>query len=350
MPRARAARRVRMSAGRLSRRRLLLASGAVAAGLAAEGCSAVRGGRAIGPGSPAVAAAEARRRPARAQIREVTLTAAPTTLDLAGRPAATWGYDDAVPGRLVRLRAGGVLRAQLANRLPEPTTIHWHGVALRNDMDGVPGVTQAAVAPGGRFTYEFTVPDPGTYFFHSHAGLQLDRGLYAPLVVDDPAEPGRYDREALVVLDDWTDGIGRPPEAVFAGLARQSGGMAGMGMMGQDGMGEELHASRPLGGPGGQVAYPAYLVNGRPAADPATVRARSGERLRLRVVNAWRPSSPRRLQRRARLVRGPGARRAWGILFLPGVFLDGVPFAYGRLSERRLRRELQRRSPTAGPP
>jgi multicopper oxidase len=286
MSRARAARRVAVSAGQLSRRRFLLASGAVAAGLAAEGCSAVRGGVAIGPGSRAVAAAEARRRSAGAQVREVTLTAAPTTLDLAGRPAATWGYDGVVPGRVVRLRAGGVLRAHLVNRLPEPTTIHWHGVALRNDMDGVPGVTQAAVPPGGRFTYQFTVPDPGTYFFHSHAGLQLDRGLYAALVVDDPAEPGRYDREALVVLDDWTDGVGASPEAVFADLARRSGGMGGMGMMGQGGMGGEQPASRPLGGPGGQVAYPAYLVNGRPAADPATIRARPRERLRLRVVNA----------------------------------------------------------------
>src|SRR6266496_4416829 len=102
-----------------------------------------------------------RRRPG-APVREVALTAAPVTVDLAGRAVITWAYNNAVPGPLVRLRAGEVLRARLGNRLPEPTTIHWHGVALRNDMDGAPDMTQPPVRPGGRFTYEFTVPDPGT--------------------------------------------------------------------------------------------------------------------------------------------------------------------------------------------
>jgi FtsP/CotA-like multicopper oxidase with cupredoxin domain len=108
------------------------------------------------------------------------------------------------------VRVGEVLRVRLDNRLPEPTSIHWHGVVVRNDMDGVPGVTQPPVAANSRFVYEFTVPYAGTYFFHPHVGLQLDRGLYAALVVDDPAEPGGYDQEAVVVLDDWTLGVGPP--------------------------------------------------------------------------------------------------------------------------------------------
>ncbi|HJU02045.1 MAG TPA: multicopper oxidase domain-containing protein, partial [Actinomycetes bacterium] len=88
--------------------------------------------------------------------------AAPATIDLGGRAAATWAYDGILPGPLLRLRAGDVLRARLENRLPAPTSIHWHGIALRNDMDGVPGVTQQPVQPDTSFTYEFTVPDPGT--------------------------------------------------------------------------------------------------------------------------------------------------------------------------------------------
>ena len=84
-------------------------------------------------------------------------------------------------------------------------------MAIRNDMDGVPGFTQTPIAPGARFVYEFTVPNPGTYFFHPHSGVQLDRGLYGVLIVEDLAEPGRYDREAVIVLDDWTDGVGSLP-------------------------------------------------------------------------------------------------------------------------------------------
>jgi len=81
----------------------------------------------------------------------------------------------------------------LDNQLPADTTIHWHGIRLCNGADGVPGMTQDPVKPGTLFTYQFAVPDPGTYFFHPHVGVQLDRGLYAPLVVDDPREPGGYD-------------------------------------------------------------------------------------------------------------------------------------------------------------
>jgi multicopper oxidase len=200
----------------LSRRQVLAAAAVAAAGMAVGGCDRRPGRGRVGPSSAAVQATEARRRRAGAPVRQVALTAAPVTLELAGRPVTTWAYNGSVPGPLVRVRAGEVLRARLDNRLPEATTIHWHGVALRNDMDGVPEVTQPPVQPGGHFTYEFTVPAPGTYFFHPHVGLQLDRGLYAALVVEDPEEPGRYDREVVVVLDDWTDGLGPSPAAIMA--------------------------------------------------------------------------------------------------------------------------------------
>ena len=264
-----------------SRRRFLAAAATATLGVAGGGCGSASQSRPVGPAAREVAAAEARRRRPGAPVREVTLTAAPATIDLAGRAVTAWAYNHTVPGPLLRVRVGEVLRAQLENRLPEPTSIHWHGIVVRNDMDGVPGVTQPPVAADGRFVYEFTVPDAGTYFFHPHVGLQLDRGLYAVLVVDDPAEPGGYDQEAVVVLDDWTLGVGPTPEQLQERLMAQ-GGMMGsdMGMMGQGG------GSSALGGTGGQIAYPRYLLNGRPPADPPTIRARPGQRLRLRVINA----------------------------------------------------------------
>jgi FtsP/CotA-like multicopper oxidase with cupredoxin domain len=268
----------------LPRRRFLAAATATAASLALGACTGEpdSGAGVVGPSAPAVGQAETRRRRPGAPVREVALTAAAVTIDLAGRNVTTWAYNTTVPGPVVRLRAGEVLRARLDNRLPEPTTIHWHGVALRNDMDGAPGMTQPPVGPGGRFTYQFTVPDPGTYWFHPHVGLQLDRSLYGALLVDDPAEPGGYDREQVVVLDDWTDGVGPTPEQLQARLAAQ-GGMMGQGNMGMMGQGA---GSSPALGSGGQIAYPLYLLNGRPPADPPSFKVRPGERLRLRVINA----------------------------------------------------------------
>src|SRR5690606_19193567 len=139
----------------------------------------------------------------------------------------------------LRARAGDLLRVEVDNQLPAETSVHWHGLALSNDMDGVPGLTQDPIAAGGRFTYEFTVPDPGTYFYHSHSGLQLDRGLYGALVIDDPNEPGDYDHDWIVVLDDWLDGTGRTPDDV----ARDLGIGAATGESGDTPMGGMDHGA-----------------------------------------------------------------------------------------------------------
>jgi FtsP/CotA-like multicopper oxidase with cupredoxin domain len=156
------------------------------------------------------------------------------------------------------------------------TSIHWHGIALRNDADGVSGVTQAGIAAGTDYTYQFTVPDPGTYWFHPHVGVQLDRGLYAPLIVEDPHEPLSYDEEWVIVLDDWLDGVAGTPDDV---LGRLRQGMHGM-MMGGG------FTSSLLGGDAGDVTYPHFLLNGRLPTAPAAFQARPGARVRLRIVNA----------------------------------------------------------------
>lgn len=168
--------------------------------------------------------------------------------------------------------------------------MHWHGIALPTDMDGVPGLSQDEVAPGDTFDYEFIVPHPGTYWFHPHVGVQLDTGLQAPLIVEDPAEPGEYDEEVILVLDDWTDGWGDSPDMILQQMAR--GGMDSDGMS-IDGMGDGgtsmegmPSADQPLGSDAGDVTYPAHLINGRLPAEPGTIRSAPGRRIRFRIINA----------------------------------------------------------------
>lgn len=271
------------------------------AGSTGKGSASPAPGGYVDPAGAEVRAAEAARK-ATGRRTEVRLTATATPLDLgAGRTVRSWAYGDKLPGQEVRATAGGTLALTLANHLPAATSLHWHGLALRNDMDGVPGLTQRDIAPGGSFTYEFAVPHPGTYWFHPHSGVQQDRGLYAPLIVEDPKEPLSYDKEWVVVLDDWLDGVdGSTPEAVLAelrkGMDMGSGGHAGHGSAATSTpapaatggpsrllMGGE---SEVLGKDPGDVAYPHYLVNGRTPEDPSVFTARPGDRIRLRIINA----------------------------------------------------------------
>ena len=182
-------------------RRTLLAG--VGASVVVAGCtrSPVR----IDPNGATVSEAERRRTKPNAPVVSANLVARPVTVDLAGRTVPTWAFADVIGGPGLRAKAGDILAVSLRNELPVETTIHWHGLALRNDMDGVHDLTQPAVKPGATFKYRFTVPDPGTYWFHPHTGLQLDRGLYSPLIIDDPADPGAYDAETIIVLDDWIE-------------------------------------------------------------------------------------------------------------------------------------------------
>jgi len=109
-----------------------------------------------------------------------------------------------VPGPEIRLRHGERLTRQLLNNLPQATSVHWHGLRIPNAMDGVPGLTQDAVDPGSSFLYDFTPPDAGTFWYHSHnrSTEQVARGLYGLLVVDED-EPPEVDRDLSVVVDDW---------------------------------------------------------------------------------------------------------------------------------------------------
>ncbi len=272
----------------LNRRQFLAASTLTLAAVGLAACTPRQGSAFLSPTADAVDAAEAGRLTTGATI-ERALTAEPVTLDLAGQTVKTWGYRGASAAEPIRGNVGDLLRVTLTNDLPDATTVHWHGLALRNDMDGVPGLTQSAIDAGDTFTYEFALPHAGTYWFHPHVGTQLDRGLYAPLIIDDPRERADYDREWVIVLDDWLDGVTATPDDVFAELSRGMGGMGGMDHGGMPmRMGNTLMGATSdlLGGDAGDVYYPLYLINGRPRLDPETFTAKPGERIRLRIINA----------------------------------------------------------------
>ena len=223
------------------------------------------------------------------RVTTADLIAKRTTLDLGGPKVATWAYGDTAPGPLIRATAGDLVRVTVDNQLPADTSIHWHGIALDNAADGVPGMTQEPIGPSTKYTYEFVAPDPGTYFYHPHSGVQLDRGLYAALIVEDPQEPGGYDLEYVVVLDDWVDGTGRTPDDVLKALIAKggsatSGGMGGMGGMDHGSMG--MGAGTAPFGDAGDVVYPHYLINGRVPAAPDVLEAKPGQKVRLRIINA----------------------------------------------------------------
>src|SRR5690606_8705650 len=112
---------------------------------------------------------------------------------------AVWAYGS-VPGPVLRARQGERLRVEVVNRLDRPTTVHWHGLRVSNAMDGVPHLTQAPIAPGATFVYEFDLPDAGTYWYHPHqdSAEQIGRGLYGALIVDEH-DPPAVDRELVWV-------------------------------------------------------------------------------------------------------------------------------------------------------
>jgi FtsP/CotA-like multicopper oxidase with cupredoxin domain len=198
-------------------------------------------------------------------VREFRLVAQESDIEVApGRMWRTWTYNDQAPGPRLRVKQGERLRVILENRLAQPTTIHWHGVPVPNNMDGVPELTQDSVMPGEQFVYEYTAEVPGTYFYHSHVGLQLDRALSGSLVIDPAEETLSSDADLTLVLDDW---LTITPEAAMAAMS-QPGRMGGM-------------MSRSTDPP-----YAGYLLNGRITAGSELLRVARGQRIRLRFINA----------------------------------------------------------------
>ncbi|UHQ99148.1 multicopper oxidase family protein (plasmid) [Natrinema zhouii] len=172
----------------------------------------------------------------------------------------TWLYDGQYPGPELRVREGERVRITVHNELSAETTIHWHGMRQfgSNAMDGVPGITQPAIGPDEEFVYEFDAAPTGTHWYHSHVGFQLERGLLGPLIVEEDEPHVEYDRDHMVILDEYLTS-----EPAVRSVDR--------GMMG----------SFP-----GSPEYDGTLVNGKLPSDPHVVSVEAGERIRLRFLNA----------------------------------------------------------------
>ena len=203
-------------------------------------------------------------------LREFTLTAEEIDWELMpGTVVRAWTYNGTMPGPELRANEGDLVRVTLVNRLPVPTTIHWHGVDVPAHMDGVPGLSQAPVPPGGSFVYEFTATNPGTRWYHSHQDpeTQTHLGLYGALIIE-PATPPEgqpaYDREYTYLLNEWA--LAMTP-AVATG-----------------------EASLPLTGPGAphakQPDFDLFLMNGKLHDAIPPILFKQGERIRVRLINA----------------------------------------------------------------
>ena len=143
-----------------------------------------------------------------------------TPVNITGSPRTAMTINGSLPGPLLRWREGETVTLRVKNRLEQDTSIHWHGIILPANMDGVPGLSFHGIAPDGMYEYKFKVHQNGTYWYHSHSGLQEQAGVYGPIVIDSKEpEPFQYNRDYVVMLTDWTD---EDPGRVMAKLKKQS--------------------------------------------------------------------------------------------------------------------------------
>lgn len=261
----------------------------------------VGGGLAMGLGPAAVSAGTtpAVRAPAELAGREFDLDVGYAHVNYTGRETLATVVNGQLPGPLLRWREGDTVTLRVANSLAEDTSIHWHGILLPANMDGVPGLSFRGIAPGDSYRYRFDVRQSGTYWYHSHSGFQEQTGHYGPLVVDPiEPEPFGYDREHVVMLSDWTD---RDPLDLYRLLKkhpdyfnfnkRTLGDL--VADIEREGFGQTLRERMAWGrmrmlpsdlADVSGYTY-TYLVNGTAPAGNWTGLFRRGERVRLRFIN-----------------------------------------------------------------
>ena len=249
------------------------------------------GGAALLAGLPRTAAATA----------PIPLAAERRVIEVRRRAATVSGLLQPDGSAGARFRAGDRFRVALTNKLPEPTLIHWHGLRPPLEQDGVPGLSQPLLPPGGAYEYDFALRDAGTYWMHAHHGLQEQTLLAAPLII---AESERTDEQEIVLM--LHDFSFRAPDEILASLksravemtkammaaahgAHSAHGQPAQGHGGQAGHGHGAAAAHGHGAHGGahlnDVEFDAYLANDRTLADPQTVQVERGGRVRLRIIN-----------------------------------------------------------------
>ncbi|OYX97089.1 MAG: copper-binding protein, partial [Caulobacter sp. 35-67-4] len=217
-----------------------------------------------------------------------------SSLNVDGRAGHAVTINGTVPGPLLRLKEGQMVRLSVRNDLAEDTSIHWHGLLVPFQMDGVPGVTFPGIKPGETFVYEFPIKQSGTYWYHSHSGLQEAEGHYGPIIID-PADPDpvAYDREHVIVLSDFSF---MHPHLIFKRMKQQGGvfnfqkqTLAGL-LAGKDQtLKERMEWAKMRMDPTdiSDVTGAAlkFLVNGHGPGDNWTGLFTPGERVRLRFIN-----------------------------------------------------------------
>ncbi|WP_428410419.1 copper resistance system multicopper oxidase [Hyphococcus sp.] len=241
-----------------------------------------------------------RKSPAALTGPDFDLTIGHADVLIGGRKGHAVTVNGTLPAPLIRFREGENVILRVTNTLEEDTSIHWHGLLVPFYMDGVPGVSFPGIKPGETFTYEFAVPQNGTYWYHSHSGLQEQSGLYGPLIVDPAgADPISYDREYVLVLSDW---LFEHPHKVFAKLKKNNEvfNMQERTLgdfirdAGEDGLDATI-ADRAMWGRMRMSATDiadvtgavyTYLINGHSTEDNWTALFETGERIRLRIINA----------------------------------------------------------------
>jgi CopA family copper-resistance protein len=226
---------------------------------------------------------------------EIALTIGHASATIDGKPGHAIAVNGTVPGPLIRLKEGQHVRLSVTNALPEDTSIHWHGLLVPFQFDGVPGVSFPGIKPGETFVYDFEVRQSGTYWYHSHSGMQEQEGVYGPIVIEPATQdPVAYDREHVVVLSDYSF---MHPHVMMRKLKAQAGyfndqkqTVAGL-LAGRDQSLKDRVAWAKMRMDPTDIldvtgsAY-TFLINGHGPSDNWTGLFKPGERVRLRVVNA----------------------------------------------------------------
>ncbi len=232
--------------------------------------------------------------------REISLSIGKSDVNFTGKRREAITVNGMIPAPVIRLREGDHVALRVTNRLGEPSSIHWHGLLLPFDMDGVPGVAFPGIGAQESFVYRFKVRQSGTYWYHSHSGFQEQLGLYGPLIID-PAGPDPVvsDREYVLMLSDWTD---HDPHWVFRRLKQSSDffnyqmptvaelvddirTMGAAQAIDKRKMWNEMRMNPTDLGDVSGAAF-TYLINGKTPAGNWTAIARPGEKVRLRIINA----------------------------------------------------------------
>ncbi len=250
---------------------------------------------------PARAAEAATAAPGAPVLRgtEFNLEVADVPVNFTGAPRMATAINGSIPAPTLRWREGDEVTIRVTNRLRETTSIHWHGIILPYQMDGVPGISFAGIAPGETFTYRFKVEQSGTYWYHSHSGMQEQTGMYGAIVIDPrDGETIRADRDHVVQLSDWTD---EDPMRVFSKLKiqgdyynfdqptvidffRDASSIGVKAAVDKRRMWNQMRMS-PADLGDLSAATLTYLMNGTTPAGNWTGLFRPGERVRLRFIN-----------------------------------------------------------------